>query len=555
MFNDWPDLNIRLDAWHFMRRFFAGCTTDSHQLYGLFMGRLSACIFEWSSEDLQRLREAKHAELQTQKIRNPTDSDVSSRITGKELALHCRWKTRSVEETTNMIEELLGVFDSDQGRDTLGVPLLDTERIWNIWLSQKRHVACIQDPQGFSLYTKTHKQKKGGVVLPVFRYECKSASGMHFQAYLLEGLVRWNEDRASAAVQLDTSPSLAERELIGIEYLYSQTGEVLQDYTPDPDSEDSACLDAHLDDKDEGFEEASLDVELQPPLLEDESPIRQPSRNSMRSAEMKRQLFKSPAREPPASATVSNSPAVLPLTSTTVAMSTPRLPDRPTMPLAATGSQTPPPPQDSPEESVDQNNIPGYGRVEDLAQFLFLLKDQTGPLRNSQAEQIIRLWHNLDEYDTSPTSFSPRHKTKARGRFKAAKSSVAPGVESTKRCFLGQNTGPAQWPDCNRYMECLITKLCTENPSPVRHNKGTVQRWTLICRTYQDIRQKVLHNPQVMQQTNIQLVEINQATLLQWSSSSQTFQIFFGARFRQEGADKKVSYSLLLPAIACRLSI
>ena len=46
-------------------------------------------------------------------------------------------------------------------------------------------------------------------------------------------------------------------ELIGIEYLYSQTGEVLQDYTLDPDSDESARLDACLQDEDEGFEEAS----------------------------------------------------------------------------------------------------------------------------------------------------------------------------------------------------------------------------------------------------------------------------------------------------------
>lgn len=32
-----------------------------------------------------------------------------------------------------------------------------------------------------------------------------SASDMHFQAYLLEGLVRWNEDRASSAVTGGTS--------------------------------------------------------------------------------------------------------------------------------------------------------------------------------------------------------------------------------------------------------------------------------------------------------------------------------------------------------------
>ena len=39
----------------------------------------------------------------------------------------------------------------------------------------------------------------------IFIYDCcflegQSASDMHFQAYLLEGLARWNQDRAEASV-------------------------------------------------------------------------------------------------------------------------------------------------------------------------------------------------------------------------------------------------------------------------------------------------------------------------------------------------------------------
>ena len=56
LFTTWHELNVRLDAWHFMRRFAAGCTTDSHPLYGTFMARLSQCIFEWSGEDLNLLK-------------------------------------------------------------------------------------------------------------------------------------------------------------------------------------------------------------------------------------------------------------------------------------------------------------------------------------------------------------------------------------------------------------------------------------------------------------------------------------------------------------------
>jgi len=70
LFTAWKELVIRLDVWHFMRRFVSGCTTDSHPLYGTFMARLSQCIFEWSSEDLTLLKKAKTGELLNSKITN-----------------------------------------------------------------------------------------------------------------------------------------------------------------------------------------------------------------------------------------------------------------------------------------------------------------------------------------------------------------------------------------------------------------------------------------------------------------------------------------------------
>ena len=70
-FNGWPELIIRLDIWHYMRRMALGCTTDAHQLYPLYMNRLSACIFEWDASDLALLRHAKAQQLQSQGL--PTD--------------------------------------------------------------------------------------------------------------------------------------------------------------------------------------------------------------------------------------------------------------------------------------------------------------------------------------------------------------------------------------------------------------------------------------------------------------------------------------------------
>ena len=44
LFDRWPDLLVRLDIWHFMRRLATCCTTESHPLYGEFMSRMSQCI-------------------------------------------------------------------------------------------------------------------------------------------------------------------------------------------------------------------------------------------------------------------------------------------------------------------------------------------------------------------------------------------------------------------------------------------------------------------------------------------------------------------------------
>ena len=94
--------------------------------------------------------------------------------------------------------------------------------------------------------------------------------------------------------------------------------------------------------------------------------------------------------------------------------------------------------QDPANGSVGPKNIPGYERVVALADFLVALKDSPGALTNQQAAHIITLWKNLTDYDQKPIAFPSRHQTKlVQGRFKVAKkSTVIPGVYSTKRCVL-----------------------------------------------------------------------------------------------------------------------
>ena len=184
LFTTWQELNVLLDAWHFMRRFATGCTTDSHTLYGTFMARLSQCIFEWSGEDLNLLKRAKAAQLAKSSVQNPSDEDIMQHITKKELSLHVRRKTCGIQVTTILISNLLQAFSGPQGNVTLGVPLLDCDRIWTIWESQQKHIACFEDPEGVQLYTKTGTIVKGGIDLPVYHCSRGSTSLESFHNHL-----------------------------------------------------------------------------------------------------------------------------------------------------------------------------------------------------------------------------------------------------------------------------------------------------------------------------------------------------------------------------------
>lgn len=110
------------------------------------MSRLSACIFEWDAADVSELHKAKREQLISQGWPVLTDEDVNKHLTRVELALHCRRRTHGEETTILLLERLLTELMSSKGKDSLGVPLLDRERMEHIWNVQKKHVKCIQDP-------------------------------------------------------------------------------------------------------------------------------------------------------------------------------------------------------------------------------------------------------------------------------------------------------------------------------------------------------------------------------------------------------------------------
>lgn len=160
MFPEWVQMVVRLDVWHLMRRFAAGVVCESHQLYGAFMRQLSSSIFEWDAGDVRRLLEAKRSELEGRRgMVGLTDREVYSHLRRKEMAL--RRRTWGASETELLLIEMLEIFNSEKGHDTLGIPLLDPVCIRAICQEQRRHHMCIQDPPSVQLYTQTGTITKG----------------------------------------------------------------------------------------------------------------------------------------------------------------------------------------------------------------------------------------------------------------------------------------------------------------------------------------------------------------------------------------------------------
>ncbi|KAJ8359639.1 hypothetical protein SKAU_G00161640 [Synaphobranchus kaupii] len=271
---------------------------------------------------------------------------------------------------------------NNRGRDTLGVPLIRSERVAEIWKAQAKH------------------------------------------AYLVDGSARWNEDRSAAATphQKDephsysgllrhavnslgeavlgrkivpyTAPSKYTGELIGLEYLYNQTGEVLQDYASAiQELETATVADVEEDEGFVGSEEFQDLTDLTVPTLD-----------------------------------LHNLPSA-PLTTTHCELSVSKESDQ----LSTSEDSS------SHDDFGGPDNIEGYRSVQDLADYLVTLQSHGTALTMEECTNIITLWEGLADYDKQRTTYSPRHQSSlSKGRFRATKMIVAPGVESTKRTCLNR---------------------------------------------------------------------------------------------------------------------
>ncbi|CAB3997296.1 Hypothetical predicted protein [Paramuricea clavata] len=139
---------------------------------------LSRCIFEWDQQDLESLYAAKKSELVGNGVKNPSSEAVRSAVGKKELAQHCRRRTRGVETTESLLDSLFTTMAT--ATDELGVPLFREEMMTEFWPEQRRHIPCIQDPPGIQLYTESHGW-----------WELWSCNGSRYQPYRRK--LVWND--------------------------------------------------------------------------------------------------------------------------------------------------------------------------------------------------------------------------------------------------------------------------------------------------------------------------------------------------------------------------
>lgn len=509
MFHEWDRLVVRLDAWQFMQRFAAGVTSESHTLYGPFMGRLFSCIFEWDAGDLKTLQEAKQHELRQSK-----DAKAIGKLTAKELLRHCRHQTREAQVTKQLIEQLLKDFMA--ATDFVGNKLVDQERMEEIWQAQQCHLLCIQDPPGIQLYKKVGEVTRGGLILPL--YHCargvRSLESFHqhlnhfipgtctndlyFHVYLLEGLVQWNNAQSVAVdegspllqyanclsqkflgcklVEDHSCPGEYTGELIGVEYLYSQTNRVLEvDDIMDPDAPDGSDeqLEGDLEYEDSGFDDLKplefLEFSLKPLQYQ---VVHLQSLSSSLSTSQPDPVVSStsgPIKDEPYTA------------------------DQFTQVISQ---------EDDNEKCMGPDGVPGYDRVINLANSLVELRNH-GFVTQRKMDEIVTLWNNLSEHDKGGV--------------------VHPAQPENKLCFNSSHTDTCVTPCIDGLKSRLVAAICLAlihiHPAGQTIAGVRVNRWAAILRDYNMIRDIVRDSTAISTQTQIQLLEINQQTLCQWYSA------------------------------------
>nr|XP_023675259.1 uncharacterized protein LOC111847890 [Paramormyrops kingsleyae] len=556
-FQPWKTI-VRLDIFHFMRRFSTGLTTEHHPLYGVFCSKLSSCIFEWDQQDICHLKDAKRSEMKKKNAGlAPTDAQVLASITSSELARHCRRRTRGVENTRGLIQELLkSMWDLT---DTSGLRLINPESMTHVWEVQQKHLPCIQDPPGVELYTKLGSGlQKGDKVLDVLRcargssslesfhrHQCTFIPGwrcnaMHTQMYMLEGGSRWNMNRAHEAVSLSAKShtklydvrlmsnlnSLSNRvlrhallpefippgrptgERIAVEYLLAQSdrGDLL---APQQHRELGIILpELQI----EVQEEECLDVTISDVAdIVRRSPPEAPQFEDDLNTSANRSPFPHGDSASAASQETHHEESSL--------FNSPLSPGRN---ILTEDSSSCGPSTSSQDSRCDARGVPGWEAVDNLAKYLVNLNRTITALSTTETAEIVQLYSSLHAMDKAPSKYTLKcKKTTLPGPWRASRkrSGSAPGQQAAERLFMTHGQA-AQRPDTNRISECVSLRLLKEYQQGRNRPKDckgkTLPIPQSIVQTYCHIKQLLEDSRVIQDQTNLVLVTINTTTVSSW---------------------------------------
>ena len=81
---------------------------------------------------------------------------------------------------------------------------------------------------------------------------------------------------------------------------------------------------------------------------------------------------------------------------------------------------------------------------------------------------------------------------------------------------MGGDSGPATAVNTCPMVEELISQLVEHFVSPTKIDGKCVSRWRQVLTTYHHMRELTTMHDMIMKQTNIQLYELNQTTLMKW---------------------------------------
>ncbi|KAK0152989.1 hypothetical protein N1851_005364 [Merluccius polli] len=562
LFDPWKSV-VRLDSWHFMRRFNCGLTTEHHPLYGTFCAKMSSCIFEWDQKDVQRLKEAKRGEWRTSHSGHPpTEEQLLASISPRELKRHCRRRTRGVEEMRRMISGLLeSMWDLT---DTTGLHLLNRDSMRHVWEKQQKHLECLQDPAGVLLYTKVGTLQKGGKELDVLRcgrgssslesfhrHQCAFIPGwrcnaVHMQMYMLEGVSRWNMGRAKEAVDVEgastlrsfdvrlmshlnnlsrrvhgcalvsefTPPGKPTSERIAVEYLLAQTnrGDLLLAPSRVPEVPSQV-----IEEEDEADDTISMpDIVCQsagdPPPADWQTSVVEgdaepgPLVTQVHVPEVPSQVIE---EEDEPDDTI-NMPGIVCQSAGD--------------PPSAVEGDAEPGPLATQTSQCDSRGIVGWDAVDALSAYLVGLNRTITALSAKEEADIVHLYTALHAMDQKPSSYTQKARKKGRasgGPWRASRkpSGSAPGQQAAERLYMTHGQA-AQDPEDHRVSECVCLRLAKEfeqSRNRPKDMKGkTLPTPQSIVTVYSHIRQLLEDSSVIVAQTTLALLPVNTTTVSAW---------------------------------------